>query len=147
MTQYINGFAIGDDGRVSITDSAPSSFWQGLPTNADGSNAGEQVGPVSMATAKSAFDAAGEIVYQDVSVTPYAGKQFYSAGLPHNADGMLLMNSADPISFYSNGVPFTADGCVACAATAPPPPPPDYPYILAEDGSPLLTESGENLIV
>lgn len=146
MTAYVNGFCIGDDGRVSIEDSAPASFWQGLPFSATGSNAGEQAGPVAQVSAKSAFDAAGEIVYQDVSVTPYSGKQFYSAGLPHTADGKLLMNSADPISFYNGGIPYTADGCIACAATTPPPPPAD-PYILAEDGSPLLTENGENLIV
>lgn len=146
MTTYANGFAIGDDGRVVITDSAPSSFWQGLPFAADGSNAGEQVGPAATFGPKAAFDAAGEIVYQDVSVTPYTGKQFYSSGLPHTANGVLLMNSADPISFYNNGIPFTADGCVACASKTPPPPPSD-PYILAEDGSPLLTENGENLIV
>lgn len=128
MTQYISGFAIGDDGRAIIEDLDPVYFWEGLPFTKNNTDAGEQTGPIAFVSVKSAFDAKGEIVYQDVAVTPYSGPVGVSGGLPHKPDGTLLCDSAGAIANYYNGLPFTAAGFLCIKADKPPVPvPPGVP--------------------
>lgn len=122
MTAFINGFAIGDDGRILIEDSLPVYYWQGLPFTKNNINAGEQGGPIANVSTRCAFDKNNEIVYQDVAVTPYDGKVFAASGIPQKPDGTVLCDSVGPAVNYYGGLPFTREGFLCIKADKPPVP-------------------------
>ena len=124
---YVNGFAIGDDGRVLIEDSKPVYYFDAMPMTSAGNSSGEQGGAVTFSNARAGFDADGKTVYQDVAVTPYVGKIFASMGFLHTDAGALLCDSVGTTFNFNGGVPMTGSGSVCIKSSAPPPPKPVIP--------------------
>jgi hypothetical protein len=122
--KYVNGFAIGDSGRVVFKNAKPAYSWAGLPFTVDNVNAGEQGGQVLFRTARAGFDADGEAVYVDNAVKPIAGKVYFSGGTPKTDGGEIACDSQAPVWGYApGGLPITADGYIAIEPTQAPAPP------------------------
>lgn len=132
MTSLLNGFVIGDDGRVVLDANTPTNYWQTKPVNLTKMNncAVLDAAAVTFVNGQG-FDKDGLMTYVDVATVPLTTPLRFAGGLPYNDKGQLVCDSAAAVKTYSNGLPFAASGalCVKSAAPPPPPPPPEKPGI------------------
>ena len=139
----VNGFLIDATGRCTFNDTdAVVGTFVGIPVTATGETAAAQTGSVVAASNRCGVNAAGRLVYQDVSQVPYAGVVFRNGGMSFTQAGALLTDSVSAILYYNGGLPYTAAGYLAIDGSTPPVP----SYILTEGGDYITTEAGEYII-
>ena len=110
----VSGFALGENGRVDLTEGTPDVFIGGMPidTGADVS-VGESGGAVEVYNGGTALTSEGKIVFIDLQDDPVPATANYTDGLPHSGDGTLYVSSTAPIASYAHQVPMAITGAVA----------------------------------
>ena len=111
---YEYGFSVdGNTKRIYLTEGKVQGFSQGIPQGADGVSKGSSIGKITATTSKVGLNANLNLVFHDLKGKPYTGKVTYVEHLPHDEEGMLLVDTVGDIVDTFKGIGFTATGGVA----------------------------------